>query len=214
MKGLLLKDCYVAARSCRVHIGLIVLLTLLSLFVDAGLICLLYPIIFAGMIPTYILSVDEKSGWSGYAETLPYDRRDIVTGKYTVALISLCASALFMVIVWSVRVAVSGGSMTALLRTVAAVLSLGLLFPTATLPFMFRFGADKGRLAATGAAAILAVAAAFIAITADPDGAAMGISFARETDPTAYPSLILPAAIILFVLSWRLSIGLYKKREL
>ena len=62
MKGLLLKDFYMAAKYCR-----------------ACLLC--------GMIPVNLLAYDERSRWLEYSGTLPYTKAQIVSGKYLVGII-------------------------------------------------------------------------------------------------------------------------------
>ncbi len=170
MKALLLKDWYVAARYCRIHLGFVIGFSILSLFIDTGLLYLMYPILFAGMIPVYILSIDEKMGWTRYVQTLPYDRSTIVGEKYVVALISLLSALLLMIILWCVRIALLGGSIGSLLRTLGMISCVGLLFPALTLPFMLRFGVEKGRFVTMGVAALLAMGVVgYTIVTADPD---------------------------------------------
>ncbi|MBR0393421.1 MAG: ABC-2 transporter permease, partial [Oscillospiraceae bacterium] len=90
---------------------------------------------------------------------------------------------------------------------IALLAAGGLLVPAVLLPFTFRFGMEKGRivylltvgLSLGGFAALGAVKGTNLSGLNMTDGLAAGL---------------LAAAVIAFIISWRLSIILYKTREL
>lgn len=89
MKGLLLKDFYMAWRYCRILLVLVVVFIALSWADQGSLFFLLYPIILVSMIPVTLLGYDERDRWTGYSDTLPYTRGQLVSAKY---LVGLCFS--------------------------------------------------------------------------------------------------------------------------
>lgn len=209
MKGLLLKDWYIMLRQCRMHIGLLVLMTGVSLFPDTGMAYLVYAIMFAGMIPVAILSAEEKNDWNRFADTLPVSRRAVVTEKYLATLAAVCAGAGLMGLVWAVRMLLTGGDWHMLGRVIAQLCCFGLIFPVMSLPATFRFGVEKGRAVtrAVVVAAVIVIVALELKASEihQPDlAAAMG---------WRVPPLLIITAVLL-VLSWYLAVRLYEKREL
>lgn len=212
MKGLLLKDWYVAVKYCRVHVAFVVFFSVVSLFIDLGMSYLFYPILFAGMIPVYILSAEEKCRWTQYVQTMPCSRGGVVREKYILSLISVCGAMVLMFILWSARIALVGGSMRALFETMAMLLGIGVLFPALTLPPIFRFGVEKGRLFAIGFAALVAIMI-MVYFSVIVDGEPVSLKHLGGIGGLNLPVLVLIAAA-LFVLSWLLATHWYSKREL
>ena len=212
MKGLLLKDWYFALRYCRVHLGFVVFFSVVSLFIDLGMAYLFYPILFAGMIPVYILSAEEKSHWAQYAQTMPYSRRDVVKEKYILALISVCAALVLMFILWSARIALVGGSMKALFQMLVLLFTAGILFPALTLPPMFRFGVEKGRIFLIGFA-VLASAIVVVYATSSINDEPGLLELIGGMGALNLPVLVVIAAALL-ALSFLLAARWYNKREL
>lgn len=212
MKGLLLKDWYVAVKYCRMHIGFVIGFSVLSLFIRLGMSYLFYPILFAGMIPAYILSAEEKSRWTQYVQTMPCSRGDVVREKYILSLISVCGALLLMFILWSARIGLVGGSMKELFETLALLFGVGIFFPTVTLPPMFRFGVEKGRLFTIGFAALTAVMV-MMYFSVIVDGEPVPLERLGGLGVLNLPVLVLIAAV-LFVLSWILATHWYNKREM
>lgn len=209
MKGLLLKDLYMAARYCRMPILLAAVFLVVSYFSDTNLFFLFYPCLVCGMIPVTLLGYDENSKWLQYSRTMPYTSAQIVSAKYLIGVFAQLLMLLLTAIVQAVRMTVSGsfvlGEYLVLLMTLAV---LSLVSSSISLPFMFKLGVQKGRLAyfvMVGFAAAATVAASSI----------MGERL-PEVAPVA--GMVLPVfclvGIGVYALSWYLSIVFFKKREL
>ena len=87
MKGLLLKDIYMAVQFYRAVLLVVAVFLLLTIFGDGSLIFLAYPTMISGMLPITLLSYDTHFKWEQYSGTLPYTRAQLVTVKYLVGLI-------------------------------------------------------------------------------------------------------------------------------
>ena len=209
MKGLLLKDLYMAARYCRMPILLAAVFLVVSYFSDTNLFFLFYPCLVCGMIPITLLGYDENSKWLQYSRTMPYTCAQIVSAKYLIGLFAQLLMLLLTAIVQAVRMIKSGsfvlGEYLVLLMTLAV---LSLVSSSISLPFMFKLGVQKGRLAyfvMVGLATAASVAASSI----------MGERL-PEVAPVA--GMVLPVfclvGIGVYALSWYLSIVFFKKREL
>lgn len=204
MKGLLLKDIYVAKKNLRTFLVMILAFSLGSLAVrDSGNFFLCYGIVMMPGITMSLISYDERYHWDCYAGAMPLSREQLVTEKYLLHL--------GMVLVWLPvlllfqrfqQVPAFGGAPLALL---VAGLNLGLLLPGILLPIIFALGTEKGRagyyVVLFGGMILATVSEKLTSLTGYVPEAMAGIVL-----------ILLPAAV--YVLSWRIAIRLYKQRSL
>ena len=211
MKGLLLKDFYQVIRYCRSYLLICLVFLGLSLFApDSNAFFTVYPCLLASMIPVTLISYDTASRWEVMSLTLPYSRFQLVTAKYLVGLLCEMAVLLLTVLCQGLNMAAAGVfSATELGELGATLFTISLLLPALMLPLIFKLGVEKGRtlyLAGIGVLmAVCGIGYAQIAETGNP--------FHISISPIA-PAVALPfLSIILYVISWRLSIRFYEKRD-
>ena len=215
MKGLLLKDLYMSEKYCRVFLLIVVVFFGMSLTSGPGFFLLAYPCILVGLIPASLISYDEREKWDVYSGTLPCSRRQLVSCKYLVGLIGELPVICITTVLYALGMFRMGAfDPRAVLGMAAVFLLLGLIGPAATLPFMFRFGAEKGRIAYFAVIILLCgVSAAFGSIQGS--GVGENALTAGIVMPQAGVSFFLAVlAVLFYAVSWRLSIAFYKKREL
>lgn len=138
MKGLLLKDTYVLMRQMKFFFFLIVLFAVMPNMFSFG-------ILYAAMLPYTALAYDERSKWDQLAAAMPYSRRDLVLSKYLLGWIS-SGSATLIVLASMLTKQVVHGSAAVSLPLLLLAFCCALLLPDVTLPFMFRFGVERGRI--------------------------------------------------------------------
>ena len=104
MKGLLLKDFYVAAKNLKIYF-LIAVVFIGAVIFDKNNVYFLYLLsILGGIIPMTLLSFDERSGWTKYSLALPYTPSRIVSGKYVIGLILPFAVSVFSAaLMWFIK---------------------------------------------------------------------------------------------------------------
>ena len=204
MKGLLLKDFYVAKKNLRTFLIMILAFSLGSLAArENGNFFLCYGIVMMPGITMSLISYDERYHWDSYAGAMPLSREQMVTEKYLLHL--------GMVLVWLPvllllqhfqSVPAFGGSPLTLL---VAGLNLGLLLPGILLPIIFALGTEKGRagyyVVLFGGMILAAVSEKLTSLTGYVPEAMAGSVL-----------ILLPAVV--YVLSWRIAIRLYKQRYL
>ena len=204
MKGLFLKDFYVAKKNLRTFLIMILAFSLGSLAArENGNFFLCYGIVMMPGITMSLISYDERYHWDVYAGAMPLSREQLVTEKYLLHL--------GMVLVWLPvlllfqrfqQVPAFGGAPLALL---VAGLNLGLLLPGILLPIIFALGTEKGRagyyVVLFGGMILATVSEKLTSLTGYVPEAMAGIVL-----------ILLPAAV--YVLSWRIAIRLYKQRNL
>ena len=148
MKGLLLKDLYMMKKYCKAYLLITVVFIAVSFASSENLFFVFYPCLLCGMIPVNLLGYDERSRWLQYSETMPYTKSQIVSGKYLIGLGTQVAVLLITGIAQAIRMSVSGAFVLGeYLVLMMLLLIMTLLASSITLPFMFKLGVEKGRMA-------------------------------------------------------------------
>ncbi len=208
MKGLIIKDLYMTVTYCRTNIIIKLLFLAFSIWQRDSLFIAFYPVMLSAIIPTNLLAHDERCLWLQYSETLPYSRAQIVSGKYIVGLVIQTAFLILTGFVHAAAMIFDGtfkissfGILMMLLLTVSMISS------SINLPFMFKSGVEKGRLAY------------YVMIGIVTGGSVLFSGLLTEEiqqEINLYGTLpiVCLISIAIFALSWLLSIVFYKKREL
>lgn len=207
MKGLLLKDLYMAKKYCKSYILLVAVFILVTLYDTDSLFFLFYPCILCGMIPVNLLGYDDRSRWMQYCGTLPYTKAQIVSGKYLIGLFVQVLVLLVLGIAQAFRMVNSGIFVWEdYLVLMMMVLIVSCVASSICLPFMFKYGVEKGRIAY------------LVMIGAICGGSTVASGFftpTLQTDlaPDGLMMLLCVIGIGVYALSWYLSIVFYRKRE-
>lgn len=203
MKGLLLKDFYMTAKTCKSYLFVILIFLAISFFGNDSQFFILYPLLMMSLIPVTLLSYDERDGWDKYSLTLPCTRAQLVSVKYLMGLGFGGITYLLSEVVLAARFLLAGSFVWGeYLALSSALLLLGLLGPSLLMPFVFKFGSEKGRLAYYFVIALLFAVVAILA----------GLGFYVYLEGFSW--LVIAAVVLLYLGSWRLSIFFYEKREL
>ena len=207
MKGLLRKDLYMMGKYCRSYLLLVIVFLCVSVFGNDNLFFAFYPSLFSGMIPVSLLAYDERSRWMQYSGTLPYSKAQLVSGKYIIGLMAQTAVLIATGIAQALRMNRNGifrwddfAVLMLVIFGMAAVIS------SISLPFMFKLGVEKGRVAyyvMIGIACAGSVAASNL-FRADWQG---------SMNVQGVLSVLVVAGIAVYALSWYLSVVFYQKRE-
>lgn len=207
MKGLLLKDFYLSWRYCRAFLVIVAVFLAVSFVGDENLFFLLYPMMISSVIPMSLIGYDERDKWLAYSGTLPYTRAQLVSAKYLVGMCFGVVAFLLAMAATVVRMQLSGRFSWVELATVGTTLVfLGCLAPALMLPFMFKFGAEKGRMAFYVTVGLFTAVATVLG----------GVGFQVQILSNNWWPLAVVAgvSILLYALSWWLSIRFYQKRDL
>lgn len=204
MKALLLKDWYMLCRYCRTY--LLVTLVFFGASFASGTMafCRYYPCVLAGMLPITLISYDERSGFDRGCAALPVTKKKLVSEKYLLCIILILAMWLLSIALSAVQLRREDAPSADAIRGEAALIfACAMLSPTVSMPFVFRFGAEKGRFSTLILIGALGGAGALL-MTGPGDAPTL----------TGGPiMLLIPVCLALYAASWRLSVGLYEKRE-
>ena len=210
MKGLLRKDVYVLFQASRAQLLIVLLFLVISMTMNNTLIAYMLAL-YTAMMPITVIALDERSRFDRFALGLPWSRAQIVLSKYALSLAAACLAALaYLAGVLTLGSAISGGvSLQDALTTFCAMLTVGTLLPALMLPFVFRFGVDKGRMWIMLIAIAFGIGAGLLSMD---EGSAVSQLANRLT---ALPLWLLPlAGLTVFALSAFVSVQIYRRREL
>ena len=201
MKGLIRKDFYLLWSYCRLMLLFLLAFIIFSAFSSDGQspFFIYYPCILSSVLPVNLLAYDDAEHWLTYCDTLPVTRRQYVSGKYIMSLI--CAGAIFLLsaVAAVVRLCRSGAFNPADLTDQLAVLAMiSLLSSALTMPPLFKFGAQKGRIVFIGVVGIFSAiaqgktaAAGIMLIAKRPGELAKGMVYAAMVETYAVLALLV-----------------------
>lgn len=212
MKGILIKDLYVAAKQCRYLLISPIVFIAISVFGQntGTLFFAFFASLLMSMFPMTIMSFDERSRWDVFSIALPYKRSDMVLSKYVLSMAgNIAAAALYFVI----SLIVNAGNWDLEFNFSIAVIaaSFGFIYTAIAFPPIFKLGVEKGRIW---------YLISIVAISAIGGGIAENASgfFTPTTEPIPMENLsagliAFPISIILVAISAVISIKFYEKRE-
>ena len=209
MKGLLLKDFYMTAKYCRTYLLIGIVFIAVSFAGQEGqnMFFVFYPCLLCGMIPVNLLAYDERSRWMEYSGTLPYTKAQIVSGKYLMGIIVQGAMLIAVGIAQAVRMKLAGsfhlGEFSLFMSTIFAMATIT---SSISMPFMFRWGVEKGRIAYYCMIGFVCAA-----------GYLGSVFFTGGTQLAVGQGMLMAVLFLLgagvYAGSWLASIRMYQKRE-
>ena len=208
MKGLLLKDWYMMKKYCRYYLFVSIGFIILSMMNSGNMFFIFYPCLLCGMIPVNLLGYDERSRFTEYVGTLPYTKTQIVSAKYLIGLFTQVAMLTVICITQGVKMGIDG---TFVLKEFFVLMMLLLIMASVasslTLPFIFKYGVEKGR------------GAYYVMIGVVCAGSIIATKIFKEgLQNKIQLNAVLPIACLvgigIYVISWYLSVVFYKKKEM
>ena len=201
MKGLMKKEFLMLWRASRAFGLICVVFIAMSAISQDNIIFLFMPIMISGLLPSTLLSYDERCKWQEFSGALPVSRAQLVSAKY---LLGLGCMTLILLVTLIVHLIVRRFPPQTLLSMLGAIYGLSLFISAVSLPMMFKFGVEKGRLWYY----------ATLVLVGGASGASSGVAtdlFSEELPSFLW--LIPVLGVVIFALSWLLAIRFYQKRE-
>ena len=196
MKALLLKDFYVLWKQMKVFLVIILVFSALP-----GNSNTVFAVTYAALLPYSCVAYDERSKWDQLAAMMPYSTRDLVLSRYALGWIAGAGACLLSLIL-------QGGFAAILHREVHTDLLIASFFTCVitlaiTLPLIFRFGVERGRL----------IMFLIIFLVCGSAGALSGFAESLPGTLPAAVGIIVPVAAVLTALSIPLSLRWYALRR-
>ena len=205
MIGLIRKDLYMAWAYCKTFLLILAVFIAVGLTGEENSFFILYPMIIGMMLPVSLISYDERFKWHLACDAMPVSRATVVSSKYVLTLLTvLLVFVLTMLAQWFRLSRL--GAVERIWELPGILLPMGLVGPAILMPVIFRLGVEKGRIFYFVLVGVVCAAAVMFGSGQNP------------VNPTAEIALpgwaLVLVSLGIFLLSWPLSIALYKKREL
>lgn len=196
MKALLLKDFYVLWKQMKAFLLLILVFSALPGSYNA-----IFAVTYAALLPYSCVAYDERSKWDQLAAMMPYSTRDLVLSRYALGWIAGAGACLLSLIL-------QGGFAVILHRdmqidTLIASFFVCIATLAITLPLIFRFGVERGRL----------IMFLIIFLVCGSAGALSGFAESFSGALSAPVWLIVPVSLVLTAVSIPLSLRWYAHRR-
>lgn len=152
MKSLILKDLFNIGHNTKSMLFILVVFAVALIPFSGVESYILVCAILCSMMIVTTFSFDDNSKWTRYSMIMPVSKKDLVAGKFIVLAIFCAIGSLFGLIVGFIgglitnKIAFNllGVGELLFLTLVAWVISL--IFGSMSIPLVFKFGAEKGRV--------------------------------------------------------------------
>ena len=208
MKALIYKDLLAVWKYCRNYLIMCAVFLLSSVFVEEYSFLQVYPLIFMGMQVNALIAYDERDHWDRQVLTMPVTRRQYVTAKYLTSLLLQGTVLVLTAAAHALQLHMSGSfDWNAYGMDLTAMLLLASAAPSLILPFIFKNGSEKGRMA------YLVVIGSILALAACGAVILEKLNLMEAQMELPVPGLLAALAAALYPASWALSVRWYEKRE-
>ena len=218
MKGLILKDLYQIRASM---LGMVI-----AVFVMLAVWCgdttgesaflLNYAVFLLGIIPAFLISYEIAYGWIDYSFGLPLDKKMLVGEKYMLGLLAVAAVEALTAAAYGIAYFLHGVHHGPTLGFMMVEIVVVILFVNSIfMPLAYRFGSEKSRIVYF---LLFAIYGLILGATGRmlPGSSGGMVSLAQlqnsaAVTPAKVMLVLLPIALALYAVSWRVSVAWYGK---
>jgi hypothetical protein len=168
-----------------------------------------FAMIYFAMMPITAMAYDERCKWDSLAAMMPYSAKDIVLSKYLLGYIGMLGACLL---------SFGGNSIIKLFQhssitmeealSILLIACVGVILLAVNLPFIFRFGVEKGRLVF-----MIIIAGSVFALMMAGDQITTLLN-ANQIRPALLAAIGVAAAAMSNLISIAISNAIYKKKVL
>lgn len=170
MFALLLKDILALKRTLRIYLAFLVVYCGIGIFSDNPSFFMVFITLLAIMLPINAVSVDKGCHWDVYAACLPIPRSQGVLGKYLLGLMGIVVSVLPCLVFRAVyHLTDNLISETISWGEIAVMVALGLTVLALQMPFLLRFGPERGRFVSIAILLLLCIGLPMVVINGGAD---------------------------------------------
>ena len=165
-------------------------------------------------LPT--ISYDEFDNGNAFLFSLPITRKDYVLEKYIFGLISGIMFLLLGTVISLVVIGITKtGSFNEIFLTAGSLFPTILLILSIMLPFILKFGGEKGRIAIIGVMGFIFVIGLLLIKTTEYLGIDLYVLINKlpKFEPLVYIILFLLLSVVILGISYLISLTILKKKE-
>lgn len=219
IKGLIIKDLLQLKSYRKSLIAFIVIFILVSMSqestVEVGNMLVLMMTLGLGMFSIATFNYDEMSKADRYILTLPLTRKQVVRAKYVLVIGSTIVGSLMGIILGGIITFVMSKTIPNLLdlglMALGGILGIGLV-ESIQIPCIYKFGAEKGRIQTFMMTAVVALLAGGIFYMGEKANLPIGNLF--ESLNQFLPFVLIIAVVVMYGISYRISVGIFSKKEI
>lgn len=200
MKGLLYKDAVTLVKQLKLFLLMIVIFSVIP-----GYNMITFALVYCAMLPFSAMAYDERSKWNRLAAMLPYSDAQLVLCKYILGWLSVIGAMLIAAVAQFAVLLTRGAQaeLAPMLLTLVVSASASLILLALSLPFLYRFGVERGRMTF-----IVAIALGVVGVTLFSNAA----SFDLNEHASSILLIVVPAlAVALNAISVPVSTRLYRR---
>ena len=200
MKGLLYKDAVTLVKQLKLFLLMIVIFSVIP-----GYNMITFALVYCAMLPFSAMAYDERSKWNRLAAMLPYSDAQLVLCKYILGWLSVIGAMLIAAVAQFAVLLTRGAQaeLAPMLLTLVVSASASLILLALSLPFLYRFGVERGRMTF-----IVAIALGVVGVTLFSNAA----SFDLNEHASSILLIVVPAlAVALNAMSVPVSTRLYRR---
>lgn len=157
MRALLLKDILALKRTLRIYAAFLVVYCGIGIFSDNPSFFMVFITVLSIMLPINAMTIDKGCHWNAYAACLPIPRSMSVLSKYVLAGLGILAAIIPCLVFRLVNRYTSLITDTISWSEIALMTALALTILAFQMPFLFRFGPERGRFASMAALLLLCI---------------------------------------------------------
>lgn len=157
MRALLLKDILTLKRTLRIYAAFLVVYCGIGIFSDNPSFFMVFITVLSIMLPINAMTIDKGCHWNAYAACLPIPRSMSVLSKYVLAGLGILAAIIPCLVFRLVDRYTSLITDTISWSEIALMTALALTILAFQMPFLFRFGPERGRFASMAALLLLCI---------------------------------------------------------
>lgn len=210
MKGLITKELIMLKKQLFALSVLIITFSAASIWGELSF-CMVIPM-FLSIFSINSLTVDEQSKWQQYSISLPYSRKIIVSSKYVTTIIVLMISVLVLTVCYFISGFVHSEHSIKLSLLISGGLLTGTVYPILFFPLALKLSSLNGRTVLFIINAVFGGILGALACTFLDSEFSSDVSVFSRFE--FLPLIILAVVIVLYLISWIISIKIYEKRDL
>lgn len=169
MRALLLKDILALKRTLRIYAAFLVVYCGIGIFSDNPSFFMVFITVLSIMLPINAMTIDKGCHWNAYAACLPIPRSMSVLSKYVLAGLGILAAIIPCLVFRLVDRYTSLITDTISWSEIALMTALALTILAFQMPFLFRFGPERGRFASMAALLLLCIGLPMIVMQGSMD---------------------------------------------
>lgn len=216
MKGLLVKDFKLIKLQKNLFIVIIAIAIGFAVIYDSPTFILGYLTFVVSMFTLSTITYDEFDNGNAFLFTLPISRKSYVVEKYGFSFL-VGTGSWFLAVLLTVAFSLIKPTVPILevVMTAIMIFPVMLIIYAVMIPFQLKFGGEKGRIAMVGAVGLLFIIGFVVVKIAEIFG--IDLLNIINTLPTLNMGILVAStvviAVIIFVVSMRISISIMNKKE-